>query len=77
MEQIKQKLIEIEVLMDTINKELLTLSPDISAKNEETANLNKSLIENLTVLKDLIIGREKNLNSFLLCLQHFFDLLLY
>ncbi|MFD1167179.1 hypothetical protein ACFQ2C_16370 [Sphingobacterium daejeonense] len=72
MEQIKQKLIEIEVLMDTINKELLTLSPDISAKNEETANLNKSLIENLTVLKDLIIGREKNLNSFLQALDPYF-----
>ena len=72
MEQIKQKLIEIEVLMDTINKELLTLSPDISAKNEETANLNKSLVENLSVLKDLIVSREKNLNIFLQALDPYF-----
>lgn len=72
MEQIQQKLIEIEVLMDTINKELLTLSPDISAKNEETANLNKSLIENLSLLKDLIVSREKNLNSFLHALEPYF-----
>lgn len=72
MEQIQQKLIEIEVLMDTINKELLNLSPNITAKNEETANLNKSLIENLNVLKDLIVSREQNLNSFLHALDPYF-----
>ncbi|WP_149912926.1 MULTISPECIES: hypothetical protein [Sphingobacterium] len=72
MEQIQQKLIEIEILMDTINKELLNLSPDITAKNEQTANLNKSLIENLNVLKDLIVSREKNLNSFLQALGPYF-----
>lgn len=72
MEQIQQKLLEIEVLMDTINKELLNLSPDITAKNEETASLNKSLSENLTVLKDLIVSRENNLNSFLHALDPYF-----
>ncbi len=72
MEQIQQKLIEIEVLMDTINKELLNLSPDITAKNEETASLNKSLIDNLSVLKDLIVSREQNLNSFLHALDPYF-----
>lgn len=72
MEQIHQKLIEIEVLMDAINKELLNLSPDIIAKNQETAQLNKSLIENLNSLKDLIVSREQNLNSFLQALDPYF-----
>jgi tetrahydromethanopterin S-methyltransferase subunit B len=72
MEQIQQKLIEIEVLMDAINKELLNLSPDITAKNEETAQLNKSLIENLNTLKELIVSREQNLNSFLHALDPYF-----
>lgn len=72
MEQIQQKILEIEVLMDAINKELLNLSPDITANNEETARLNKNLVENLNMLKDLIINRERNLNSFLDALAPYF-----
>lgn len=72
MEQIHQKLIEIEVLMDAINKELLNLSPDITAKNQESAQLNKNLIENLNTLKDLIVSREQNLNNFLQALDPYF-----
>lgn len=72
MEQIKEKLLQIEASIDALVRDLVKVAPMIHESNQDTTKLNKNLIENLEKLREFTLKRETQLDKFLNALTPYF-----
>jgi len=72
MEQIKEKLLQIETSVDAFVRELVKVAPMIHESNQDTVKLNENLVKGLNRLQELILEREKQVDKFLTALTPYF-----
>lgn len=72
MEQIKEKLLQLETSVDALVRDLVKIAPMIHESNQDTEKLNKNLIENLDKLREFTLKRETQLDKFLNALTPYF-----
>lgn len=72
MEQIKEKLLQIETSIDALVRDLVKVAPMIHESNQDTVKLNENLVKGLNRLQELILEREKQVDKFLTALAPYF-----
>lgn len=72
MEQIKEKLLQIETSVDALVRDLVKIAPIIHESNQDTVKLNENLVKGLNRLQELALEREKQLDKFLTALSPYF-----
>lgn len=72
MEQIKEKLLQIETSVDALVRDLVKIAPIIHESNQDTVKLNENLVKGLNRLQELVLEREKQVDKFLTALTPYF-----
>lgn len=72
MEQIKEKLLQIETSVDALVRDIVKVAPMIHESNQDTVKLNENLVKGLNRLQELVLKREKQLDEFLIALSPYF-----
>jgi hypothetical protein len=72
MEQIKEKLLQIETSVDALVRDLVKVAPMIHESNQDTVKLNENLVKGLNRLQELILEQEKQVDKFLTALTPYF-----
>lgn len=72
MEQVKEKLLQIETSVDALVRDLMKVAPMIHESNQDTVKLNENLVKGLNRLQELILEREKQVDEFLTALTPYF-----
>ncbi|MFD2599354.1 hypothetical protein ACFSQ3_10345 [Sphingobacterium corticis] len=72
MEQIKEKLLQIETSVDALVRDLVKIAPMIHESNQDTTELNQNLVKGLNKLQELILEREIQQEKLLNALEPYF-----
>ncbi len=72
MEQVKEKLLQIETAVDALVRDLVQIAPMIHESNQDTIKLNESLVKGLNRLQELILEREVQRDKLLDALEPYF-----
>jgi len=72
MEQIKEKLLQIETSVDALVRDLVKIAPMIHESNQDTIQLNQNLVNGLNRLQELILERELQQEKLLNALEPYF-----
>lgn len=72
MEQVKEKLLQIETAVDALVRDLVQIAPMIHESNQDTIKLNESLVKGLNRLQEIILEREIQRDKLLDALEPYF-----